>query len=158
MMKSKISSFQEASILFLTNIILLGVFLIMSVFRFFSKKKNDACTSQELLRHAYQLSKEGFSDDNPFVELAKGGNRCSSCSSSYNSSYNSIQDYSQPSFFFQVSPKRKAALDNQVSLCSSMRKYEEPWILGPQQCQSCKSYTGKGGYDAKKWKENEENE
>jgi len=67
--------------------------------------------------------------------------------------YSTVQDSSTSSFLFQVSSPRKQALDSQVQRCpqSYDQHYEEPWILGPKQCQTCHSYTRKGGYDAQKW-------
>jgi len=66
------------------------------------------------------------------------------------SAFNTIGTY-QSGWHFQVSRPREVALEKEVCRIQPFH-YEPPWVLGPKQCQSCMSYTNRGGYDAKKWK------
>ena len=66
------------------------------------------------------------------------------------SAFNTLGKY-ECGWHFEVSAPREAALEKEVCRDKPFH-YEPPWVLGPQQCQSCMSYTNRGGYDAQKWK------
>ena len=66
--------------------------------------------------------------------------------------YASMANYMTTGFHFEVSKPRAVALNQEVSLCTKPMDFEDPWVLGPTQCQRCKSYLNRGGYDANKWK------